>query len=77
MASTVEGTQSLDQVLLVRRRQQHRHQDDVGNVRCQGGHRGVRRVDQEQLRMHVVADDPLQHGALAGIRFDGEDERHG
>ena len=40
------------------------------------GNSSVRRINEKEIRVHVLADDPLEDRALAVIRLDGEYQRH-
>ena len=66
-----------DELLLVARRQQRGEQDDVGNAGAERRDRGVARIDEDEIGADLLADDPLEDGGLAVIRFDCEDERQG
>ena len=64
------------QVLLVSRREQRRDEDHVGDLRAERRDRRIRRVDEEQVGVGVLADDPLEHAALPQVWFDCEYQRH-
>ena len=44
--------------------------------RVDRGNRRVARVDDNELGMHAVTDDPLEDGGLSHVGLQGEDERH-
>ncbi len=76
VAAAVQRSQFFEQVVLVRRREKCREEDDVRKLRTESGNRRVRRIDEKELRVHVLADDPFEDRALAVIRLDGEYQRH-
>ena len=72
-----ERAQVGDQLLLVARRQQRREQDDVGNPGRQRRDGRVARIDEDEIRADLLANDALEDGGLAVVRLDREDERQG
>ena len=50
--------------------------DHVRDLGGEGGDRGIGRIDEEQVGVDVVPDDPFEDRALALIRLDGEYEWH-
>ena len=51
-------------------------QDDVRDARGDRGHRRVARIDDDELRVHPLADDALQDRRLPAVRFDCKYEWH-
>ena len=66
-----------DELLFVARRQERREQDDVWNPGRQRRDGGVTRVDEDQVRVDLLANDALENGGLTVVRLDCEDERQG
>jgi hypothetical protein len=66
----VERPQVREQLLLVARRQQRRHEDDLGNIRLQGGNGRISRVDVHQIGVDLLAHDALQDCRLPVVRLD-------
>ena len=69
----VSVPQVRDDLGFVARRQQRGQQDDVGHSRVTAGNGRVARVDDDQLGMDAVADDPLEDRGLPQVRLEGED----
>ena len=72
-----ERAQVGDELLLVARREQRGEEDDVGDPRGQRRHRRVARIDQDEIRADLLANDALEDGGLTVVRLDSEDERQG
>ena len=70
-----ERAQVADELLFVARRQQRGEEDDVGNPGRQRRDGGVARIDQDEVRADLFANDALEDGGLAVVRLDREDER--
>ena len=76
MFGGAEPAQVRDQLVLVARRHQRRQQDHVGDLLIDGRDGRIPRLDQDQLRLHQLADDVLEDAALADVGFDCENECH-
>ncbi len=74
--AAVQRPELFEQIVFVRRREERRDQDHVRDLRTEGCDSRVRRVHEQQIRVHVFADDPFEDRALAMIRLDGKYERH-
>jgi hypothetical protein len=73
-----ERPQVRDELFFLPRREERRDEDQVRRLLLNRGERAVLRIDDRQLRAgHAVLDHVRERRRLAGIRFDGEDVRHG
>ena len=69
----VERAEMRDQLVFVARRQQRRHQDDVGDLLVDRGDGRIARLDQQQVGAHELAHDAREDGALTNVGLDCED----
>ena len=60
---------------LITRREQGGEQDDVGYAGVHGGNRGVARVDDDEFRVHAIANHAFEDRGLAQIGLQGKNER--
>ena len=64
------------QIVFVSRRKQRSDEDEIRDLAGEGCERGVLRVHEDEVRVHLSLDDAFERRGLTRIGFDGEDERH-